>query len=302
MAPLVSVVLPTFNRLALLREAIASVRAQTCTDWELVVVDDGSTDGTREFLAAAARDDARLQPLLRPHSGLIAWVHNQGVQAAGGRYVAFLHSDDRWLPHKLERQLAALAARPDARWSYSGFSLVDAAGADQPMPKDAEKRPPCSGWIAERLLRRQTGVPVSSVLAETALLREVGGFDESLAGAEDVDLWVRLADTAACVGLVEPLVQLRQHAGQSTHTHPRPLASYMLRVYEKYAAAHPSPAVARLCREQQAFYAVLAAQGWRARGEPRRAARAVLQSLGHDPTGRALRRLVAGALRRRLGR
>src|SRR2546421_610268 len=102
----VSVILPTYDRLPLLREAVESVRAQTWADWELVVIDDGSTDGTAEYLTELASVDPRVRVLRRPHRGNPARLRNEAVAASTGEYVAFQDSDDVWEPEKLARQLA----------------------------------------------------------------------------------------------------------------------------------------------------------------------------------------------------
>lgn len=121
--PLVSVVLPTHNRVTLLRDAIASVVAQTYRHWELIVVDDGSTDDTPEVLSAIT--DHRVRPVRIVHSGNASVARNVGIAAARGSHVAFQDDDDVWLPDKLERQCAALGARPDAAWCYSDAEFVD---------------------------------------------------------------------------------------------------------------------------------------------------------------------------------
>src|ERR1041384_7078965 len=107
--PLVSVVIPTFNRARYLREAIDSVLNQTYPYWELIIVDDGSTDETQSTLETLA--DARVHVLRRPHEGNVARARNVGLEQAQGRYVAFLDSDDRWMPSKLQFQVADLAEK-----------------------------------------------------------------------------------------------------------------------------------------------------------------------------------------------
>jgi glycosyltransferase involved in cell wall biosynthesis len=208
--PLVSVVIPTYNRAALLAQAIDSVLAQTFADYEVIVVDDGSTDRTAAVVEAVA--DRRVSLISLPHSGLPARVRNAGIKRARGRYIAFLDSDDLWDPSKLDEQLAALAARPDCRWCHTGGRCIDEAGAPHPrwpMPRLASE-----GWIAEPLLRRRAGVNSSSVLVDGALLRDVGGFDETFVWGEDYDLWVRLALRSPIACVRDPRVQRRIHAIQ----------------------------------------------------------------------------------------
>src|ERR1700734_971226 len=108
-APLVSIILPTFDRLRFLRPAVDSVLAQSFTDWELVIADDGSGADTRQYLRTLERD-ARITLIWLTHSGTPAIVRNAALGRAGGEYVAFMDSDDLWTPVKLERQLKALRA------------------------------------------------------------------------------------------------------------------------------------------------------------------------------------------------
>jgi teichuronic acid biosynthesis glycosyltransferase TuaG len=113
--PAVSIILPTFNRTNYLRAAIDSVFAQTFADWEMIIVDDGSDDETKQFLRGTT--DPRVRTIWLPHSGNPSLVRNTGIRSAGGRYLAFLDSDDIWIATKLEMQIAAMRERPDRRWS-----------------------------------------------------------------------------------------------------------------------------------------------------------------------------------------
>lgn len=208
--PLVSVVIPTFNRAALLAEAVASVLAQTFADYELIVVDDGSTDRTATMIKAVA--DPRVSLISLPHSGLPARVRNAGIARARARYVAFLDSDDLWDASKLDDQFAALTGRPECRWCHTGGRCIDEIGA--PHARWPAPRLAAEGWIVEPLLRRRVGVNCSSVLVDSALLREAGGFDETFVWGEDYDLWVRLALRSPVACVPEPRVQRRIHASQ----------------------------------------------------------------------------------------
>ncbi|HWG66238.1 MAG TPA: glycosyltransferase family 2 protein, partial [Rhodanobacteraceae bacterium] len=127
--PEVSIVLSTYNRLPLLRRSVDSVIAQTFRDWELIVVDDGSTDDTREYLEAI--EDPRVRPIWLEHGG-VTWARNAGLRLARGKWVAFHDSDDLWLPEKLEWQLQRVTAHPACRWSYTGYSFIDTNGT--PLP------------------------------------------------------------------------------------------------------------------------------------------------------------------------
>jgi len=126
-APKVSIVLPTYNRAKFLPQAFASIRAQTFGDWELIVIDDGSTDNSRELVEAFSRGVS--QPVRYAHqqnAGAYA-ARNAGVDRARGQYVAFFDSDDSWLPHHLNDCVTALDANPDVDWAHGAGRLVDHA-------------------------------------------------------------------------------------------------------------------------------------------------------------------------------
>jgi glycosyltransferase involved in cell wall biosynthesis len=208
--PVVSIVMPTFNRRALLPATVASVQAQTLREWELIIGDDGSDEETRAYLHGLAHD-ARIRVLWLAHSGRPAVGRNAGLREALGTYVAFLDSDDVWAPQKLERQLEVLRAHPAVKWCYTGFRQIDAAGCDT---QDEHGRwTPAVSDLFEALVKGPIPIRTPSVvLATRALVIEAGGFDTTLDAAEDVDLWLRLARLSPGVALDEPLVQVRRHA------------------------------------------------------------------------------------------
>jgi glycosyltransferase involved in cell wall biosynthesis len=124
--PAVTVVLPTYNRAGFLRGAFESLAAQTFTDWELVIVDDGSTDGTREGIDDYLRSHDRVRYVYQANRGAYA-ARNRGVDEATGTYLAFFDSDDLWLPHHLERCVGALAGHPEIDWVFGACRQVDRA-------------------------------------------------------------------------------------------------------------------------------------------------------------------------------
>ena len=295
--PAVSVVIPTYNRLPLLLEAVGSVRAQTFDDWELIVADDGSTDGTAEYLAALVREEPRLVVLPLPHTGNLPRIRNAAIRRARGEWIAFLDSDDAWRADKLQRHLDAHRATPSARWSHSGRSIMDAAG--NPLP-DAAFDPwtPHAGWIVPRLLTHEALIAFPSVVVQRSLLREVGGMDETLVFSTDYDLELRLAARAECVCIDEPLVRVRVHAGSTTRGRAEVDESF-IQVYRNFAAASDSAEIRRICRRQQAYYARFIARKHVARREWVGAGRQAARALWMDPAASAT--WVAGVVGRRLG-
>lgn len=206
MPPVVSVVIPTFNRWPMVGEAVASVLAQTYGDLELIVVDDGSTDDTGRELA---KFGDRLRYFATENRGAAA-ARNFGVRQARGRYVAFLDSDDLWRPSKLQAQVSYMEEHPEIKvcqteeiWIRNGVRV---------NPKAVHRKP--SGNIFLRSLELCLVSP-SAVLLTRELFKELGGFDESFPVCEDYDLWLRLAAKYPVPLIAEPLVIKRGgHADQ----------------------------------------------------------------------------------------
>jgi glycosyltransferase involved in cell wall biosynthesis len=183
----VSVIIPTFNRRAMVREAVASVCAQRSAECEIIVVDDGSTDGTAEALTAEFAQRVRV---LRTENRGVAAARNTGVAASAGTLVAFLDSDDLWLPDKLAAELEFFAQHPEAEicqtqeiWIRNGTRVNSCAHHRKP-----------SGDIFAAAVRMCLVSP-SAVMLRRRLFDAVGGFDPSLTVCEDYDLWLRIART-----------------------------------------------------------------------------------------------------------
>ena len=265
--PLVSVILPTYDRLPLLRQAVASVIAQTFGDWELIVVDDGSADGTRDWLASLG--DPRVRPLLLAHTGVPPRARQAALDAARGDWVAFLDSDDLWLPAKLELQLRQLADHSSCGWSCTGVQLVDAAGT--PIPS----RPPVpwvphSGWVLDKLLTFEASASIQTILARRSLVRDVGGLDDAFSLRDDYDLALRLAARSELWATVETLTLVRDHPARSTTlTREAELCRQNAAVFAKAARAAASPRIRAVCARQRA--AQLIAMGVAFARERRRA-------------------------------
>ena len=168
----------------MLREAVESVLAQTYKDFELIVVDDGSTDETAEELG---RLRAPLRVICRPRHGVAA-ARNLGASAARGRYLAFLDSDDLWLPKKLATQLGFMEEHPEV--SICQTEEIWIRRGARVNPKAGHRKP--SGDIFKRSLELCLVSP-SAVMITPALFHETGGFDETLPVCEDYDLWLRIA-------------------------------------------------------------------------------------------------------------
>lgn len=195
--PLVSVIIPTYNRADVLGRAVRSVLCQTFKDLELIVVDDGSTDSTCEVLGAF---DRKVRTVSQPNRGVSA-ARNAGIAKARGELLAFLDSDDEWMPEKLARQ-TVLYPNDDAYFICHTDEIWLRNGKEVPQKSIHRKQ---GGWFFERALERCLISP-SSVMISRRLLDQTGSFDEDLCAAEDYDLWLRITGFYAVDFVPEPLV------------------------------------------------------------------------------------------------
>jgi glycosyltransferase involved in cell wall biosynthesis len=184
----VSIITPAWNAETYLAETINSVRAQTFTDWEWLIVDDGSADGTAAIIRAAAAEDPRIRLLQQPNSGPSA-ARNRAMREAAADLFAFVDSDDGWDPRFLERQLDVLSRYPET-------DLVTATAVNRGGPFDGQPtRPPAAGCpplSLEEMVRDETSVFIMTVFRRRVFDR-IGGFDQSQWTSEDYDLWLRAA-------------------------------------------------------------------------------------------------------------
>lgn len=228
---LVSVVMPAYNDAPYVAQAIDSVLAQTWSHIELIVVDDGSTDGTRDVVRSYG---GRLCLVEQTNAGS-AVARNRGIELAQGRYVAFLDADDWWHPEKLASQMQALQRQveqggPEARMVYTRFERwnLDEKGCYAPpaslLPDCLSNAPPPAqqlAWIYPELLE-DCIVWTSTVMVERQLLLDEGGFDPARRKGQDYDLWLRLSQRAPWLLLDVPSALYRIRAGSITHV-PKPV-------------------------------------------------------------------------------
>ncbi len=205
--PLISVIIPTYNRGWILREAIDSVLAQKrAPQFEVIVVNDGSTDDTVDILNEYA-DKIRVVP--QNNRGVSA-ARNKGIQVATGRLIAFLDSDDLWLPRKLATQTAFFETHPDALICQTEEIWI--RNGQRVNPKNCHQKP--SGDIFDRSLHLCLVSP-SAVMIKRELFDEVGFFDEQLPACEDYDLWLRIGARYPVFLIDTPLIIKRGgHADQ----------------------------------------------------------------------------------------
>ena len=207
----ISVVIPTFNRSALLQRALNSVCAQTSPPLEIIVVDDGSEDDTGRMMREKF---AHCLYLPQQNCG-VSQARNRGIEAAQGDWIALLDSDDEWLPGKLSSQTALLESQPDCRICHTEEIWVRDGRRVDPMKKHAKQ----GGRIFQRCLPLCVISP-SSVLIHRTMFDDCGLFDETLPACEDYDLWLRICATEA-VGFVDQpqIIKYGGHPDQLSRRH-----------------------------------------------------------------------------------
>jgi len=263
MAPLVSVIIPTYNRADLVRQAVASVKAQTFRDFEIVVADDGSTDGTYEALAAGPE----FRVLRHSRRQGVAAARNTGIAAARGEWLAFLDSDDLWLPDKLARQLSCLEGRPELLICQTDETWVR-RGVRVNKPAAHRK---AAGQIFLPSLERCMISP-SAVMLHRRLLQDHGAFDAALPAAEDYDLWLRLTWRYE-VGLVDEPLVIKRGGHPDQLSRQWGIDRFRIRALVKLLAEPDLPeAYARAARRMLADKCAIYAQGCHKRGRQTEAA------------------------------
>lgn len=203
--PLVSVVLPSRDRPTEVRRAARTVIAQTCTDWELIIVDDGS-DPAADVIGLESMDP-RIMVLRNEISKGVSEARNRGILEARGTWIAFLDDDDVWHPRKLAAQLAAAEAQ-NATFIYTSAAVVEAdfgRAYIQAAVDDTDFR---RGLTRDNVVRAP-----SSVLVDADAVRAAGGFDRHLAVTADWDMWLRLSDEVRPAAVSEPLTGVVEHPG-----------------------------------------------------------------------------------------
>jgi glycosyltransferase involved in cell wall biosynthesis len=216
--PLVSIIVPVFNRLKYLRAAIDSVFEQSFKDWELLIADDGSGPETRDYLRTLDHG-GRVRVLWLLHCGNPAAVRNAALREAKGEFIAFLDSDDLWTPDKLRTQIASLRhpAMGDSvvrEWSYTGFALVGDSG-DPISGAQMKPRAAIGGRLLDQLVREEARIVTPSVVVRRDMMERAGGYNEELLVCEDYELWMRLASYGEADFVDEPLVLVRRHGEHS---------------------------------------------------------------------------------------
>lgn len=223
----VTVVIPSKNRRMLLTRALWSALQQEHVDVSVIVVDDGSHDGTAEFVSG--HPDPRVSLVRNEQSKGVSGARNAGIELVKSRWVGFLDDDDVWAPQKLRHQLQALEQSDGRKWAASATAFID--GRDRVLWIQY----PMTSPIMPTLLQMNV-VPGggSGVLAETELIKEVGGFDERLSNLADWDMWLRLAQRSEPAVTMQADIGHYQHEGSMSRDIDRSRAEQAM-LLEKYA-------------------------------------------------------------------
>jgi glycosyltransferase involved in cell wall biosynthesis len=200
----VSVIIPTHNRALSLQKAVQSVLAQTIQDFEIIIVNDASTDSTAVYLESLIHIDTRIQVITNTESLCGSQSRNLGIELSRGQWLAFLDDDDIWMPEKLEIQLQTLAANPNAVAVTCGYSINYPLGLKKQIL-------PLPNVSLEKLLRANILGGASVCMGSAEVIKRIGGFDNHLRSAQDWDLWIKLRKEGVIVATTAILVQYSVH-------------------------------------------------------------------------------------------
>jgi len=235
MTPVITVIMPVRNGADWLPEAVASVQAQDFGDFEFLIVNDGSEDGTAAMLSGFAAVDGRIRLLHQPPQGIVAAL-NAAIAAARAPYLARLDADDRAKPDRLGKQLAFMQAHPEIGLLGTFAESIDAEGNII-----GRLTPPTGGARLLHVLSRTNPFIHSSILMRTALVRRIGGYRAAFKAAEDYDLWLRLAEVGGVANLADYLTQYRRHDSNLSQRDAT-RQSFSVRLAQRSAAGRRSAA------------------------------------------------------------
>ncbi len=220
----VSVIMPTYNRSRLIGKAIESVICQTYSDWELIIVDDGSTDQTEEMVQKYVQTDRRIRYLKQQNTGC-ASARNRALAESVGKYIAFIDDDDVYLPDKLELQVKFLDENPETGFVYSDTELVDSQGKHlRNVPEVPQKS------FLELIMG--FAVPPVAILMRRECFEKVGGFCTELRSTDDYDMWLRIAKEFPIAYFPSRVAQYVWHDGNLTLNQRKTTANLMF-IYKR---------------------------------------------------------------------
>jgi glycosyltransferase involved in cell wall biosynthesis len=229
--PVISVVIPAYNAEGTIKETLQSVQKQTFSDFEIIVINDGSTDQTLEVINTV--QDSRISVFSYSNGGLPV-ARNRGILQANGEFITFLDADDLWTPDKLELQLAALQQHPEAGLAYSWTLIMDEKGENFYPGKSFS----FEGNVYSELLISNFIASGSNAMLRREAIESVGEFDAELRSCEDWDYWLRVAPHWHFVVVPKPQILYRQSSGAMS-SKVDVMEKYHLLVLERAFAAAP---------------------------------------------------------------
>lgn len=229
----ISVIIPAYNSAATIARALDSAIRQSVPPREIIVVDDHSTDATREIVVRYAPQNVRL--VVPPSHRGAGGARNAGMMAASGELIAFLDSDDEWLPTKLEKQVALIESNPSLSFVACAANIISASGQD--LGDLYRGHPVVAGDTAWKALLACNFIATPSVLARRRDVIALGGFDEKLKIGEDQDLWIRLALAGPLGYVPESLVRVHMREKSLSSWALEDLLTYTLPMVERHLAA-----------------------------------------------------------------
>ena len=245
----VSIVIITYNRARFLPEAIESVLAQSFADWEMIVVDDASTDNTKEVVEKYCACDSRIKYYRNPENLNISKSRNRGMELAVGKYIAVLDSDDMWCDEeKIATQYSFLEEHPDHILVGGGVIVVDENGVEKKRYID-----PQDDKDLRRIILSRNPFAQSTVMYNRKAVLDLGGYDNALNGIEDYDLWLRIGSVAKFANINRHVLKYRVHGGNISVTDRLRLVEHNLSLVKKNKNNFPSYYKAILRRQIRLF-------------------------------------------------
>jgi glycosyltransferase involved in cell wall biosynthesis len=281
-APFVTVIVPSLNQGQYIGEALDSIFAQTYKDYEVIVVDGGSTDGTA---AAVGRYGDKVLFFRQSGKG-VSRAKNQALERARGRFIAFLDADDAWYPDKLARQVALLEDHPEYGFCSSDVDFFDETGITIRSAIGAEKKPR-SGMVFDDLFANNF-ISSATIILRRECFEKVGRFDEEIFYAEDTEMWIRVAKEFSLGYISESLSRYRVRPEARSQSFARHYASLALS-YGKLKGLYPDYFAARPALLRSAYFNLYRRWAYRhfAVGEYAEARKIYLRALRYAPLDRS---------------
>lgn len=282
--PRISIIVPTYNRAAFIEEAITSVLEQTESDWELLIVDDGSTDDTRSILEPFL-SDTRIHYQYQQNQGQPA-AQNKALESARGEFICFLDSDNAWLPRKLEVQLVAMKNNPDVDIIYGDNIKIDEHGNE--IGRTSMRR--YSGNIASHLLKDNC-VSVNTTMTRRHCFDEMGGMNTERPVAADYDIWLRFSTKYRFLFIPEFFGRYRIMADQISSDKRKRYDTNEKTIHD-FLEQYPSAVTSQEAKNGLSVFYSRKAKYYAKRGDRQTAFQAIYRALSYAPSSKIVWRSV----------